>query len=294
MARPYSTAAEGHKAGSRRPASDARLRRELEAFLAGADAAAMVRRDPVERVRQYAREDDQEVAGLLVAGLAYGRASVVRERTKALLDALGPHPARALAGPAGPRRLRGFVYRLQRGTDLPRYAGAIGRVRAEWGSLRAAFFDGFEPEGPGPWLDAMARFVDRVRAHLQPPLSYGLRYLLPTPRSGAAKRLSLYLRWMVRPDDGVDLGTWGGPADRLLIPLDTHVARIGRYVGLTDRQTAGLPAALDITARLARLHPPDPLRYDMALCHLGISGACPTRRVPKICRSCPIRGICRL
>lgn len=141
----------------------------------------------------------------------------------------------------------------------------------------------------------MQAFVERIRAHVDGPMTYGLSYLLPSPAGGAAKRLALYLRWMVRAEDGVDLGTWHHlEPSRLLIPLDTHIARIGRYVGLTDRQTIGLPTALDVTASLARLDPQDPLRYDLALCHLGISGACPTRREPAICRDCPIRSICRL
>jgi uncharacterized protein (TIGR02757 family) len=133
-------------------------------------------------------------------------------------------------------------------------------------------------------------------------LTPGLRFLLPGSSEdgqGAIKRVALYLRWMIRPRDGVDLGAFRAfepaltPA-KLIIPLDTHIERIGRYLGLTDRKTGGLRTATEITAALARLCPEDPLVYDLALCHLGISGRCPKKRDVKICADCQIRSVCRL
>lgn len=273
-----------------------RLKEALDRFLARTDPRALVARDPVELVRSYPGPDDQEVAGLFVAALAYGRASVVRARASALLERLGPSPARAIGTPRGRRALRGFVYRFQRGTDLERFAGAIHRVRARHGSLRAAFA-GAAGEGDD-FVPAMGALATELRAASGPAPSYGLGYLVPSPvDGGAAKRLALYLRWMIRPADGMDLGAWAGPdlpPARLVAPLDTHLARIARYIGLTDRRTADLATARDITAGLRELDPADPLRYEMALCHLGISGACPARRDPEICAGCGIRTVCRL
>jgi uncharacterized protein (TIGR02757 family) len=100
---------------------------------------------------------------------------------------------------------------------------------------------------------------------------------------------------MVRGSDAVDLGLWKAlGTHRLTMPLDTHVHRISRYLGLTDRSQADWRTATQITTALRRFDPVDPLRYDFALAHLGISGACPTRRVPEICRTCPIEPICTL
>jgi uncharacterized protein (TIGR02757 family) len=105
----------------------------------------------------------------------------------------------------------------------------------------------------------------------------------------------MWLRWMVRGPDAIDLGFWSevGPA-RLTVPLDTHVHRLGRYLGLTGRRQADWRTAAEITAALRALDPADPLRYDFALAHMGISGQCPTRRVEAVCAACPIRGVCRL
>jgi uncharacterized protein (TIGR02757 family) len=124
----------------------------------------------------------------------------------------------------------------------------------------------------------------------------GVRFLLPSPADGSAcKRMNLFLRWMVRPSDGVDSGIWNRVRpNQLVIPLDTHIARISRYIGLTEMKSSGWPTALDITQSLRRLDGADPLRYDFALCHLGIAGDCPRKRDLRKCFDCPIRSICRL
>jgi len=97
-------------------------------------------------------------------------------------------------------------------------------------------------------------------------------YLLPDPRLGSAcKRLNLYLRWMVRRD-AVDPGGWNVPPAKLVVPLDTHMHALGRALGLTDRRSADLRTALEITAAFRAIAPDDPVRYDFALTRLGMRG----------------------
>jgi endonuclease III len=93
----------------------------------------------------------------------------------------------------------------------------------------------------------------------------------------------------------VDLGAWRGavPPSALVVPLDTHVHRVARCLGLTRRADASWRTAEEITAALRRVDPDDPVRYDFALCHLGMSGACPARRDPRRCAACPLAGACR-
>ena len=105
----------------------------------------------------------------------------------------------------------------------------------------------------------------------------------------------MFLRWMVRGPDAVDFGHWSAlGTHRLVMPLDTHVHRIGRYIGLTRRNQADWKTAVDITNALKQLDGVDPLRFDFALAHMGISGLCPSRRVESICKDCAIRNICTL
>ncbi|MBI4819965.1 MAG: TIGR02757 family protein [Deltaproteobacteria bacterium] len=275
-------------------AADETLCSALDAFLAGQNREALVHSDPVELVRVYQDPHDQEVAGLFVASLAYGRVASIRAAASRVLAALGDRPARAIdAGRfVG---LEGFVYRFQRDDDMPALARAIRGVRAEFGSLGSALL-ALDPGG-ADYAAALDRWVETLRARGQ-RTSRGFEFLLPRVNAGAAKRLWLYLRWMIRAEDGIDLGTWRtfGSFDpgRLLVPIDTHVQRIARYVGLTDRASSDLVMAREVTGNLARLRPGDPVAYDMALCHLGVSGSCPRRRDPVRCVGCPIRAICRL
>jgi uncharacterized protein (TIGR02757 family) len=98
---------------------------------------------------------------------------------------------------------------------------------------------------------------------------------------------------MIRKDE-IDFGLWESAcAGQLTIPLDTHVARISRYLGLSDRKTADLRMAREITDRLRELDPGDPVKYDFALSRLGILKACPSRPVKETCKPCPLRPACR-
>ncbi|MEO1227412.1 MAG: TIGR02757 family protein [Myxococcota bacterium] len=292
--------AHGHnQAFRRRPRSARELREALDGLLARVNPEALVAEDPVSLVHRYPDPHDQEVAGLVVAGLAYGRVASIRDKAREALDRLGARPARSVDR-GEVTALRGFVYRFQRGEDLVRLATAIGALRARHGSLGQAFSELRRPEDLDH-ADTASRWVGALREAMNPPLTYGARYLLPDPGSGgASKRLLLYLRWMIRGPDGLDLGAWGralAPSlrpDRLVIPIDTHISRLARYLGLTERRADDLTTAREITTGLARLCAEDPIRYDMALCHLGISGACPRELEPAKCGACPLWDVCRV
>jgi uncharacterized protein (TIGR02757 family) len=129
--------------------------------------------------------------------------------------------------------------------------------------------------------------------HLRPQ-DRGAAHILPDPGKGsAAKRLMLLLRWMIRPADGVDLGLWPVPASVLLMPVDTHIQKLGYNIGLTDRSGASWKTAEEITAALRRFDPDDPVKYDFALCHLGMLQHCPSRRDPDRCAGCGVKPVCR-
>jgi uncharacterized protein (TIGR02757 family) len=268
------------------------LRRRLDELAAGVDVAARRAADPVSFVHAYRRPDDQEVAGLVAASLAFGNVTAVRRSTERILSTLGPHPARTVDRSSEAtlrRRFDGFVHRVYRGDDLARALARAGRLRAREGSL-GAVMGGHMAATDDDLREALARLADELRG---PGAAPGLRHLMPDPRAGSScKRLLLYLRWMVRPADGVDLGLWDLSPAVLLIPVDTHIHRISRNLGLTARATASWRTAEDITAVLRRFDPHDPVRYDFALCHLGVSRACPSRRDPEKCGQCVLRTVC--
>ena len=115
------------------------------------------------------------------------------------------------------------------------------------------------------------------------------------PGGSACKRLNLYLRWMVRRGDNLDFGLWTDvdPA-KLIIPLDTHVARISRYIGLTERKSCDWVAAEEVTCSLRILDPKDPVKYDFAICRLGILDDCPSKRDHEKCKLCTLADVCKV
>jgi uncharacterized protein (TIGR02757 family) len=282
-----------------------RLRPLLDALDRALDRTARIAADPVEFPRAAATPDDAEVAGLVAVSLAYGRADVFKPVVARVLAAMGPAPARfaeAFARAPDPAAFAGVVYRFNRPADLAALAAGIGWVRNAHGSLGARFAGLFREAGGGPegLRPALARFAAELRE--APPVApllcgrgtRGLRHLLPDPAGpGASKRWNLYLRWMVRGPDAIDLGLWRAvPPSALVIPLDTHVHRVARALGLTGRRDASWRTAEAITAALRRIDPGDPVRYDFALCHLGMSGACPARRDRSRCAACVLAGEC--
>ncbi len=146
----------------------------------------------------------------------------------------------------------------------------IKRAMAVHGSLERLFAAGLS-RGDATVLPALARFVGELRSSA----GSALPSLLPSPADGSAcKRLNLFLRWMVRRD-AVDPGPWTTvPASRLVVPLDTHMFRIARGLGLTQRRQADLKSALEITAGFRALRPEDPVRYDFCLTRLALNPAC--------------------
>jgi uncharacterized protein (TIGR02757 family) len=117
----------------------------------------------------------------------------------------------------------------------------------------------------------------------------GMAQFFPSPVKGSAcKRMNLFLRWMVRKKD-IDFGLWKSiPGNKLVIPLDIHIARISQCLGFTRRASADWKAAREITEALKKLDPDDPLKYDFALCHHGISGLCKSGD-DSACKTCFLR-----
>jgi uncharacterized protein (TIGR02757 family) len=259
--------------------------------------------DPLGEVRSFRDPDNLEVAGFLAAGLSFGRVEIILAHLRDLWDRLEHRPAALVdAWSAGDgRRVRGFRHRWVRDVDLAAVLAALGRTRRRHGSLRALFVEGYDP-GEADLRGSLARFVDGIRREVriggrrlaEPELPRGVRTFLSDPgRGGACKRLNLYLRWLVRPDDGVDLGLLPGVrTDQLVVPLDTHVARLGHNLGLTRRRTPDWKMAGEITDALRRFDPVDPVRYDFALSRLGILDRCPRRVDAVHCRACSLLPVC--
>ena len=241
---------------------------------------SMLSPDPLEAVRRFSGPADQETAGLIASVMAYGRGEQIVDAVEQLLDLMDHEPYAFIYHfdrMRDERRFASFVYRFSRGQDMVALILCIQQALHRYGSLGRLFSAGYQAADPhiGP---ALIRFVDTLLGYPCPlypdnciPQKAGVRYFLPSPRSGSAcKRLNLYLRWMVR-HDLIDLGHWQDiPPAKLIIPVDTHIARISRKLGLTKRKQADWRMAEDVTKTLRLYDPDDPVKYDIALCHWGM------------------------
>ena len=284
----------------RKPLRGALLRERLDTLVATFDVTT-IEPDPLQLVRRYDDPRDAEVVGLLAAAFAYGRAEVVVANVGAVLAKMRPSPYAYLATfdrNEATRRFAGFSHRFHKTRELVALLERIANVIETHGSLGALFRECYDErdEDIGPTL---ARFVAAIIGGqaLTPVRTAevpALHYLLTSPDDGSAcKRMNLYLRWMVRRTSP-DLGLWTFvDPSKLVMPVDTHIHRIATFLGLNDRKSADWKAARAITDRLAAFDASDPVRYDFALCRLGILDLCSRKRRKENCDVCLLRDVCR-
>jgi len=276
----------------------------LDDFLGAFDFKARLENDPVRFPHRYAGRADREVVSFIASCFAYGKVSLFFRVIEAVLERLGPHPADYLKkfnASAEAGRFAGVEYRFNKTADIVTFLEGVGRALKERKSLTAILLDEYR-EADRTIMTAASKFVKTLLKYaagvsaerFSRPVSAGLKQLLPDPEMGSTcKRLCMWLRWIVRGPDEIDLGLAGTiPASKLVIPLDTHISRIAMMLGLTKRKDQSLKTSIEITRALAAFDPEDPVKYDFALCHIGISGFCRRGAEGENCRDCPLLAIC--
>jgi uncharacterized protein (TIGR02757 family) len=259
--------------------------------------------DPLSFCHRYPDSADREIVAVIASSFAYGSIVIILRTLETIFAELGRSPRSYVEHfdpQAGFRAFSGFKHRFNDGRDLCALLWGMRQMAEQAGSIHSFFLRGHNAadhdvsQSLNNYAAAVLAldYTDVFGTHDIPTSSY-FPFLFPAPASGSAcKRLCMFLRWMVRPADGIDLGLWSGvsPA-QLIIPVDTHISRISRYLGLTRRKGADWRMAQEITAALRVFDPADPVKYDFTLAHLGISDGCDGKD-PSRCRSCPIVEIC--
>ena len=226
--------------------------------------------DPVAIPHRYSRKEDIEIAGFFAATIAWGRREMIVRSAHKMMDLMGDAPFNFVmeATENDLARLEGFVYRTFNSQDFRTLILGLRRIYEELGGLEQLMqldaSDTDTSKGIVALRNAMMRlpeFTDRSKKHLANPAS-----------GSSAKRLNMFLRWMVRKDGGgVDFGIWENmlPA-QLICPLDVHTGNVGRKLGLLTRSQNDWKAAIELTANLRKMDPVDPVKYDFSLFGLGI------------------------
>jgi uncharacterized protein (TIGR02757 family) len=284
---------------SRSPVSDTALRSALDTLYDGFNAHQSVS-DPVWFAHRFDRNDDREVVGFIAAALAFGRVQSVINSIEGMLAVMGPSPAAFVRRFDPPRHRQVFghlVHRWTNGADFAALAWILHTMIERHGSIEECFAAGL-PADAVDTGEGLQSFSTRALAIDLKPIygrarpTPGVAYFFSKPSSGGAcKRLNLFLRWMVRRDR-VDLGVWSKVRpSQLIVPLDTHIIRVGRCLGLTRYRSPGWRMAVEITASLRRLNPDDPAKFDFSMCHIGMMNACGFEKPFRDSR-CPLRGAC--
>jgi len=233
--------------------------------------------DPLVVVRKFTSEKDIEVAAFYAALLSYGRVEQIIKSISNLFQRMEWKPfeftnSKSYADVI--KAFSGFKHRFNNAEDMALLAAALGEFYKKYGSLEKAFMAGM-PDKKTPLQDGINDFRSRLvdyavkRSGLKrAPRSF--LWLVPSAEKGTCKRICMYLRWMARPSDCIDFGIWKSLSpSRLIIPVDTHIARMGARLGLTKRKISDWKMAEEITESLKKFDPDDPVKYDFALCSAG-------------------------
>jgi uncharacterized protein (TIGR02757 family) len=284
------------------------LKKILEGLYNRFNHRNLIKPDPLQFVYQYTQPSDKEIVAFLSAALAYGRVEQIEKSLSNLFKRMGKSPYTFVRGfdKAKRERLNGFKHRFTTGQDIADLLTLLKKVLNRYGSIERFFIEGYSPADKNI-IPALTKFCDSLyaiyrdcgRAYVLTSaqqhggkVSSGLKFLLASPdRGSACKRLNLFLRWMVRKDD-VDPGLWKSiDKAKLVVPVDVHIGRLSRILGLYDRKTVSLPAAVEITESFAQIEPADPVKFDFALSRIGITEGC-NGKYDLRCKDCELVEFC--
>jgi uncharacterized protein (TIGR02757 family) len=241
----------------------------LEKLYTSYNRPEFIHPDPLEFLHLYPETVDREIVGFIASSLAYGRVAQILKSVSSILDKMVPSPSKFLKSASRvslEREFSSFKHRFTTNEEIVDFLIALQKVIKVNGSLHKCFLMYYDHDDSDV-IRSLELFVHEIKAHL----SIRENSLLPCPeKRSACKRLHLFLRWMVRKD-AVDPGGWDEISpSKLIVPLDVHMHRICRFLGITSRKQADIRTALEITEGFRAFAPADPIKYDFALTRIGI------------------------
>lgn len=242
---------------------------ELDNLVTKYETKDFINDDPVRFPRKYSDKKDIEIAGFIASLVAYGRRDVFTKKLDELFGIAQNEPYNFIAN-FEPEILGNFNYRFGKTKDFVQIFKIMQELYLKDGGLQEIFKYGYENlYDNNMFIPVADYFYSRVKDAEQ-----GFCFMIPNPRNGGAmKRMCMFLRWMVRKGP-VDLGIWDFmPASDLLIPLDVHVARVSREMGLLTRTSNDFKAVIELTENLKKLDSNDPIKYDFAMFGYGINNS---------------------
>ncbi len=247
-------------------------KKELKLFLdekaVQYEKADFIPHDPIQIPHLFSQKEDIEIAAFLTATIAWGnRKSIITNATK-LMEIMGNMPLDFVLNYSEDKSylFDGFVHRTFNNLDLETFIRALQNIYKNHGGLESVFAQGITKEGLQPAISHFksvffeVEHLPRTQKHVSDPL-----------RNSAAKRINMFLRWMVRDAaPGVDFGIWTSISPSLLsCPLDVHTGNVARKLNLLSRKQNDAKALAELDKALRSMDPKDPVKYDFALFGLG-------------------------
>ena len=249
------------------------LKQKLEQHYKAFDKSQLMP-DPLQFPHLFKNEKDIEVMAFIASVFAYGNVKQIINSLNRFLEISNNQPFKFIRGFV-PRKSASskFIHRFYSSKDILQLFMLLHLVYIEFGSLKKLFLTGYNPKDKilkNAITNFNKYFLERAQRKFG-KLSRGIVFMFPLPEKGSAcKRMNLFLRWMVRKDE-LDFGLWKEiPTSKLVIPVDTHIARICRQLKLTRRKNVSWKMAEEITTNLKKFNPDDPVKYDFAICHIGM------------------------
>lgn len=234
------------------------------------NTTAFIPDDPIDIPHRFTREEDIEVAAFFAALFAWGQRKTILNKSRELMTRMdmAPYDFVMHASKTDFQALNRFVHRTFNQHDIIDLVCALRATRTTFGSWETMFAPNDNEENFGP---AITRFREHMLQHVSNPARVS-RFLSDPSRGSAAKRIVMFLRWMVRRDNaGVDFGIWHTlPMSKLSCPLDVHTARSARKLNLLTRKQNDWRAVEELDVHLRRIDPKDPARFDYALFCMSI------------------------
>lgn len=236
--------------------------------------------DPLQFLHLYSDKKDIEVMGFIASIYAYGNVKQIINTLNKFVEISGDKPYKfisAFSTYKNKQNLQTLYHRFYSYTDVLNLFRVLEIIYEEYGSLKNLFMKYYNSDDVNikKALSGFSlHFINEIKKLTgEKSLSTGTRFMFPLPELGSAcKRKNLFLRWMVRKDE-LDFGLWNEiPKNKLLIPVDTHVARICKKLELTGRKNVSWKMAEEITENLKKYDAEDPVKYDFAICHIGMRG----------------------
>lgn len=259
------------------------LKQKLEQHYKAFDKSQLMP-DPLQFPHLFKNEKDIEVMAFIASVFAYGNVKQIINSLNRFLEISNNQPFKFIRGFV-PRKSASskFIHRFYSSKDILQLFMLLHFAYNEFGSLKKLFLSGYNPKDENlkyAITNFNQYFLEKAqeefktlssRASFDSALTRGIVFMFPLPEKGSAcKRMNLFLRWMVRKDE-LDFGLWKEiPTSKLVIPVDTHITRICRQLKLTRRKNVSWKMAEEITTNLKKFNPDDPVKYDFAICHIGM------------------------